>query len=517
MRGQHLFIKFVSYYLERKIMSTPQTITLMQRKVLLNILNEFKHKPWGRHFHLDQINGIDEFGLKIAATTDIDYWPLITELLEHNPKGFIQTTRLDYMAKTSGSTQKSKYIPYTKNLIKNFKSFSSRTFFHFSHVLKRYDLLDQNILVSPSHLKTEENQMGIHIGYATAIMTLLAPKFSQKVVKPSKHILAIDNNSKKIDAMIEEAIDLDIRVFSSVPAFATVILEKLFEKAHQRGKEVQTIKDIWPNLSLYTWSGTSIAPYESRLRHFLGGDIPFMEIYSATESPIAFQYKKKAGELYLDVESCFYQFQKAEKDLKSKKITLGQVEVGQKYRILITTKGGLFCYYLGDIIEFTSLCPPLIKVIGREKEELNLAGIEQLSVDHLKRFLCKLESRYHMDLKKFAVSFYIKDNKKGYHWIFEQKTIDLSSETGHKLLDSLDKDLMEFNSGYKLARDANTRLIAPKMSLIPEGSLNEYLLKYKNFGQAKFLNIHNDDSEIKQLFNFLKENNMQWSEYYLND
>jgi hypothetical protein len=184
--------------------------------------------------------------------------------------------------------------------------------------------------------------------------------------------LYLDTVEEKIEAMAKEAIELDIRSFSCVPSFAIAVLEGLFVEARARGIKAETIRDIWPNFIMYIYSGSALGSYEKKLKKYLGDDVPFFEVYSATETPIAYQYKSKPGELILDLDSAFFQFQKAGSDIKSKRIGVQDVEQNTAYRILMTTYGGLMSYRIGDIIEFVDTEKAIIKVLGREKKKLLL-------------------------------------------------------------------------------------------------------------------------------------------------
>ena len=48
-------------------------------------------------------------------------------------------------------------------------------------------------------------------------------------------------------------------------------------------------------------------------------------------------------------------------------ITLKHVKLDQKYAMVISTTAGLWRYIIGDVIEFTSIYPFRIKIVGRTK------------------------------------------------------------------------------------------------------------------------------------------------------
>jgi hypothetical protein len=503
MRPPHFAIKFMANRNKKRILYYQNNSQKVQELLLLKIIKLFKKTALGEKFKLSSIHNISDFNNIIPITVDTDYDEHSKVLKESNPPNWVQAGKLKYLARTSGSTAASKYIYYTDDLVKNFKRYSTNLFFHFSSIVNRYDLLDQNVLVSPANPNSEDNDQGIIIGYAAGIMTMLAPKFSRKIVKPSLEILSLPTLGDKVAAMAKESTPLDIRSFSSVPSFALAILEGIFTEAKAMGMNPKTIKDIWPNFSIYMYSGSSVAPYEKKLRKYLGDDIPLLEIYSATESPIAYQYGLKKNELILDLDSAYFQFQVAGSNLDSTRLGVHEVETGVQYRLLMTTYGGLMCYRIGDIIEFTDAKKCLIKVIGREKEELNIAGTERLSLEVVRDILNSGCDKFQISYDLFFLAPYYDDNEeKGYHWCLETEQAD--QDKLNLLATFLDQETIKRNSGYKLSRDSNSRLTIPKVTALKPGSIDQYILNNKQFGQGKFLTIHNTVEEPNRFFDYYK-------------
>ena len=505
MHPPHFILKFMANRLDKKILSNGNNIRKVQQGVLNNILHDLANTKVAKKYSLENITSIEEFNRLIPVTTDLDYRELIDSIMNNNESNFFQSKPLEFLARTSGSTSDSKYIPYTKNLIKNFKRFSTNIIFKFCKLTNSYDLLDSNILVSPGNISVTKNDQGLIIGQGTGIMTLLAPKFTQKIIRPSLEILESSTGDNKLDLMIKESFSLDIRSFSGMPTFAIAILEAVLIEAKSRGIIASNILDIWPNLKAYSYSGSSIKPYEEKLRELTGPDIPYLEVYSATETPIGFQYELNKGGLCLDLESAFFQFQESDQALDSKKLTADQVKLGKHYRILMTTYGGLLSYRIGDVVEFLSLNPPLFKVLGREKEELNMTGNEQFSLSMIKKFLQSIYKKYNFSPKLFFVCPYLENTKKGYHWCFEveESEYEVLSNMSNDIKTSLDEDLKASNHGYLVSREADFLLISPMFSIVPVGTIKNYILAEKVFGQGKFLSVYNTSEETDKFFTYV--------------
>jgi len=89
----------------------------------------------------------------------------------------------------------------------------------------------------------------------------------------------------------------------------------------------------------------------------------------------------------------FYEFVKADEffDENPKRITIGDVEIGVNYVMIVSTNAGLWAYNIGDTVEFTSTNPYRVIVTGRIKHFISAFGehvigkeVEQALQDALK-------------------------------------------------------------------------------------------------------------------------------------
>lgn len=513
MRLPKFLIQYVSKIKARKIRDTHSNPLLVQKKTLKSILNTLNATEIARRSSVKKEFSVEDMK-KVSIKSDIDHADLSKKALESNPMNLFERDRLEYMAQSSGSTSEPKFIPFTRALIKNFKRFSTNTFMYLIESTKSFDILSGYILVTPSRLQTQKNDAGIHIGFGSGIMTKLAPKMSQKIVLPSADKLMYDDFKHQINLMVEESFDKDVRSFTSPPTFCVHILEHLFEYARSKGQDPQTITDIWPNFRVYSYSASSITPHREEIQKYIGKKTPIFEIYSCTESPIAFQYSQsRPGELLLDLESCFYLFQEIDSENQSLR-DVSQIEKGKRYRIIITTYGGLINYNLGDLIEVTEIKPVLIKILGRAKEEANYEGNERINVDSLSELVFECADSLNFKLKTFFLFPYYNDKGTvGYHWGFEPDNCIF--DNWKQLLLRIDNKLKETNIGYYNGRAENLRILPPKCSVVPSGSVSAYIVANKAFGQGKFLRVHQEDKDIEKFFEFITKNGQQLKSYSL--
>src|SRR5690606_2734058 len=96
-----------------------------------------------------------------------------------------------------------------------------------------------------------------------------------------------------------------------------------------------------------------------------------------SEGFFAYQDKQKdKGMLLLLNAGIFYEFIPASEFYTEnpKRLTIGEVETGVNYVMIISTNAGLWAYNLGDTIQFTSLKPYRVIVSGRIKHFISAFG-----------------------------------------------------------------------------------------------------------------------------------------------
>ncbi len=145
---------------------------------------------------------------------------------------------------------------------------------------------------------------------------------------------------------------------------------------------------VWPNLALVSaWGDAAAELFVPALRG-LFPTVPFQpKGLLATEGVISFPWKDSAAPA-LAVGSHVFEFVPAESSPADGQPPRWswELEAGGRYRVLLTTGGGLYRYDLGDLVEVTGFCQqcPLLKFVGRGTVGSDLVG-EKLHEDHVRR------------------------------------------------------------------------------------------------------------------------------------
>jgi len=500
MRPPKLLLKLIAYLVERKQLKAHGNAAVQQEKLLAAILKLYRNTEIGQAFQLGTIHSSLQFSQQIPTRTADDYLPWWNRARAENTPGILHPQALRYMAKSAGTTSKSKHIPCPPQQIASYQRFNNHSMFHAFRQLDNYSLLDSNILVTSAAGLETHPESGVISGYGSGIATLHAPKMARRVVRPSPEIMDIDNWDEKVRKTIEESYPLDIRVITGIPIAMIDILEHLLAYAREQGSPARTAREIWPNLSVYLYSGTPMGVYEDKIRRMLGDGVQSFEVYSATECPMAYQYRFGKPGMLLDLTTAYYEFEPVEANGSERRLRLHEVETGVPYHMVFTTPGGLFAYAPGDRIEFISTAPYVIRFAGRQKEELNLCN-EQFRLDWVQPVVDAICEQFNADIRFFMVFPQVMaddSTRVGHQWAIEFKQ---APQDTAQFMAALDSALQAESKMYHMFREAEL-LNFPTLYTLKTGCVDEFARHHLVLGVGKLPQLHNDRATPEKLLAF---------------
>jgi phenylacetate-coenzyme A ligase PaaK-like adenylate-forming protein len=209
-------------------------------------------------------------------------------------------------------------------------------------------------------------------GRLSGIVYHHVPAYLNANRKPSYLTNCIEDWETKVDAIVEETVNENMSLISGIPPWVVMYFEKLIAKS---GKK--TIREIYPNFSVFAFGGVNYEPYRAKIESLIGGKVDSIETYPASEGFIAYQDSQKEKGLLLNVNGgIFYEFVKADEIFNEnpERIYLAQVELNVNYAIILNTNAGLWGYNIGDTVKFVSLEPFRIVVTGRTKHFISAFG-----------------------------------------------------------------------------------------------------------------------------------------------
>ena len=241
---------------------------------------------------------------------------------------------------------------------------------HYIHETGNSDFVDgKMIFLQGSPILEEKN--GIKLGRLSGIVAHFVPKYLQKNRMPSWETNCIEDWETKVNAIVEETFYENMAVISGIPSWVQMYFEKLQQKAEK------PVGEIFKNFNLFIYGGVNYEPYRAKFENLIGRKVDSIELFPASEGFFAYQdSQKEKGMLLLLNSGIFYEFIKSDEfsNPNPKRYTIGEVELGVNYVLILSTNAGLWGYNIGDTVQFTSLQPYRVIVSGRIKHYISAFG-----------------------------------------------------------------------------------------------------------------------------------------------
>ncbi|MEZ4839222.1 GH3 auxin-responsive promoter family protein [Flavobacterium sp.] len=340
-----------------------------QQKVFKNLIKDATQTKFGKDHHFNQINTFQDFAEKVPVR-DYEALRSYIDLVVEGKPDILWKGKPIYFAKTSGTTSGAKYIPLTKESIPFHIQAARNALLSYIHESGNANFVKgKMIFLQGSPILDEKN--GIKLGRLSGIVAHYVPKYLLKNRMPSWETNCIDDWETKVNVIVDETIDEDMTVISGIPAWVQMYFEKLQEKSEKK------VGELFKNFSLYVYGGVNFEPYRAKFENLIGRKVDSVELFPASEGFFAYQDKQsEKGMLLLLNSGMFYEFIKTEDFFTEnpKRYTIGEVELGVNYALIISTNAGLWAYNIGDTVQFTSLKPHRVIVSGRIKHFISAFG-----------------------------------------------------------------------------------------------------------------------------------------------
>jgi hypothetical protein len=349
-----------------------------------------------------------------------------------------------YFAKTSGTTSGTKYIPISRDSISNHIHSARNAILSYIAETGKAQFLDNKLIfLSGSPVLTETG--GVLTGRLSGISNHHVPAYLRSNQMPSYETNCIEDWETKLDKIIDETIDQRMSLISGIPPWVQMYFDKIIART---GKK---IKDVFPDFSLFIYGGVNFEPYRAKLYESIGKRIDSIELYPASEGFFAYQdSQQEEGLLLLLNTGIFYEFIPAENffDENPKRLSIGEVEIGRNYAMIINSNAGLWGYSLGDTVRFVSTHPYRVLVSGRIKHFISAFGEHVIGEEIEKALRYAMERHTEVEVVEFTVAPMVAPEQGGlpYHeWLVEFATLPADMEG---FVRDIDRRLTELNVYY---------------------------------------------------------------------
>ncbi|WP_136669128.1 GH3 auxin-responsive promoter family protein [Flavobacterium sp. H122] len=363
--GAKLFASII-YHKTQKWANNPVET---QQKVFQELISEARATQFGKDHNFDSIKSFEDFAQKVPIRDYEELRPYVDRVVK-GEEDILWKGKPLYFAKTSGTTSGAKYIPLTKESMPYHIEAARNAILSYVYETGKTDFVDgKMIFLQGSPILEEKN--GIKLGRLSGIVAHFVPKYLQKNRMPSWETNCIEDWETKVNAIVEETFHEDMAVISGIPSWVQMYFEKLSEKAKK------PVGEVFKNFNLFIYGGVNYEPYRAKFENLIGRKVDSIELFPASEGFFAYQdSQKEKGMLLLLNSGIFYEFIKADEFFTEnpRRYTIGEVEMGVNYVLIISTNAGLWAYNIGDTIQFTSLKPYRVIVSGRIKHYISAFG-----------------------------------------------------------------------------------------------------------------------------------------------
>ena len=485
----------IKSFVIKRVASLAYARTLRMQKYAVNDQNEIMMQlvrtATNTHFGIDhRFKNIKDYKTFKSAVPINDYEGIkpYIERIKSGEKDVLWPGVPKYFAKTSGTTSGIKYIPISKESMLNHINTARTAMFDYFHLKGNANVFDGNVIFLSGSPELEQIK-DIPTGRLSGIVNHEIPNWVRKNQLPSLATNCIEDWEEKLEHIIDETVSKDMRLVSGIPPWVQMYYERLLERT---GKA--TVKEVFPNLSLFIYGGVNFEPYRAKLESLIGARIDSIETYPASEGFIAFQDDYRKDGLLLNSNSgIFFEFIPLEQAhlTNPDRIMLQDVEVGKDYAIIIHNNAGLFGYDIGDCVRFVSKEPYRLIVSGRVKHYISAFG-EHVIAKEVEEAMAAVAKTFNKKIVEFTVAPQVNPtngNMPFHEWFVE---FDGPMLPLHEFESQLDSAMRTQNIYYD---DLITgKILRPlKITSLEKDAFREYMKSIgKLGGQNKVPRLSND-------------------------
>ena len=250
--------------------------------------------------------------------------------------------------------------------------------------------------------------------------------------------------------------------------------------------------DIWPHLAgVIAWKGGSCGVAIDNLQPALPQSCAVLELgYVASEVHGTINIEPRQDICLPTLADTFFEF--AERDVwetgGAKMLSLGELEQGRDYYVLVTTRNGLYRYDMNDIVRVTGHVgkTPTLQFVQKGKGVTNITG-EKLYEGQVLDAVAAVLAAQHRRTPFYIV---LADRNQAVYTLYIETALETAQERDDFAI-ALDRQLQTANIEYASKR-ASGRLAPLRVCRLPAGAGDRYRAHRVAAGQrdAQFKYLH---------------------------
>ncbi|MGY2131627.1 GH3 family domain-containing protein [Hymenobacter sp. HD11105] len=458
-----------------------------QQRVLETLVHTAQRTAFGRDHDFSSINTASDLANQVPVR-DYEALSPYFQRVQEGEEDVLWPGRPLYLAKTSGTTSGTKYIPLTSDSIPNHINGARDALLTYVHRTAKAQFLDGRLMfLSGSPELSIIN--GIHTGRLSGIVNHHVPAYLRRSQLPSYTTNCIEDWEQKLDRIVDETIEQPMSLISGIPPWVQMYFDRLVQRTGR------PIKDIFPQFDLFVYGGVNFEPYRAKLFETIGRPVDSIELFPASEGFLAFQDEPgNPGLLLLLNAGIFFEFIPAERFFEPNppRLTIADVELDKQYALVLNSNAGLWGYSIGDTVRFVSLSPHRVVVSGRIKHFLSAFG-EHVIGEEVEQTLREVMTQFpEVEVVEFTVAPRVSttpDEPSQHEWLME---FARPPQDAAAFAAALDAGLRRRNVYYDDLLGGNI-LASLRLTSLPQGAFQRYMKSLgKLGGQNKVPRLSND-------------------------
>lgn len=474
----------------------------VQERALSRLLARARGTAFARAYQLDRVRTPRDYraALPLFRYADLAPW------FERALAGEADVTwpgRIRYFGMSSGTTAGNKYLPISDDSVRQQQRGGFDPLAAYLRWTGDRGLLDGKAMMLGGSSRLEPRSSGVLIGDNTGVMANHMPRLVAERYLPSPGVRAVEDWEHKLDRIVAESVDADVRILAGTPSWFPGLFDRLLAEARRRGRPAESVHDVWPNLRLLTGGGVNFEPYRGLIRTRLGRHVPYVDVYNATEGGIMGvqdQPDERPMRLLPD-NGLYYEFVPVEEldATHPRRLSLWEVERDVVYALAVTTMSGIFSYLIGDCVRFVELFPHRFMFEGRTAAFLNITG-EHVSQGELECAAKGMCERLGARLRDFTVTAEVDVGPHSgtrHLWLIE---FDGQAPPLDRCAALLDGRLRDNNGDYSAHRSSRSGLLEPQVVSLRAGAFDAWMrARGKLGGQNKVPRVLTDAAQVATL------------------
>ncbi|MHC1698677.1 MAG: GH3 auxin-responsive promoter family protein [Geobacteraceae bacterium] len=394
--------------------------------------------------------------------------------------------RVPFYCETSGTTAPTKFIPFSREMFAENRRAALDLMSCYLAGNDSSRLFGGKLLYMAGDTRLKEVGDGALSGDMSAITLKNRPSYLRPFLAPDARTATLPWE-EKLEEMARLLLAGDtIRGISGVPPWILLLLKKCAEMG---GKEVS---ELLPHLELIIHGGTSMKPYRAEFERLFGPRQPTcLELLPSSEAFMAFQVLGEEQMRLTPYYGVFFEFVPFEAlDERgcprpdARVVPLEEIELNQRYAVILTTCAGLWRYHIGDTLRFTSRDPLFIEFTGRDRFLDRFE--EKVTQGEVEEAIAALNRIPGVDVREFLVGPQIAGRR--HLWLLALRQGSISDST--RFAEHLDASLAGQNADYATFRSQG-RIERPEVVPVEEGLIYAWSkeIRGKLGGQSKIPHI----------------------------